>query len=356
VKPNAISGYVLALAFLGWPDGRRSVRYRVGVVLLSCFGAIIPLAVFTAVFHRAGALKALMECYFVFNSVFGKNNLAYHGVSTLVFHGIENLFTLGLLPVVLACVLAGFLLRSPASGPLWLIAAWLLLEIGVMVSNGGSAYHAVPVLAPAVLMGTWLILRAFSSKRYRGVAVFSAIAVLFVSPLLRTAEAYRMPFELEQNPGVSRIVRDLEETTRPDEAVLAFPRPSGILIAVPRRSAAEPYFSFRPLFVKGYTSSSRWRELLDRLDRTPPRVVVLETYGWKGTRDLAPMVEWTLNAFDSDMPEQRDRAIVPNWKSLASFIASRYHIDYCADRFCLLRLGTNAQEVVGTNVFGGHTN
>jgi len=331
VKPNAIAGFLIALALI-------ASRRKASLVVLAGAVALIPIAAYGVAFYRAGALRALIDCYFEFNSIFGKNNLAYRGMGTLLFHGLNNLLVLGLLPVATA-----FLILQAVQLPY--LAVWLVFEMALMVSNGGAAYHAVPLVAPVLLAGTWLMIRAFSAKRYRGVAASAALAVLFGPPVLRAAQVHHLhQSQREENPGVRRIVADLASTTSRGEEVLVFPRPSNILISAERRSAAEPYFSFRPLFVKGYASTQRWSNLMTRLDRMPPQTAVLETYGYSGPQDLTPMVEWTFNAFDSDMPEQRDRSVVPDWKNFAAFIGSRYRIDYCTDQFCLLRLKNHATD------------
>jgi hypothetical protein len=330
VKPNAIAGFLIALALI-------ASRRKASLVILASAASLIPIAAYGVAFYRAGALRALIDCYFEFNSIFGKNNLAYRGMGTLLFHGLNNLLVLGLLPVA-----AAFVILEAAQLPY--LAVWLLLEMALMVSNGGAAYHAVPLLAPVLLAGTWLMMRALSAKRHRGAAACAAVAVLFGPPLLRAAQAHMHHVHSEENAGERRIVADLARTTGRGEEVLAFPRPSNILISAERRSAAEPYFSFRPLFVKGYTTDRRWSNLMSRLDRMPPRTAVLETYGYNGPQDLAPMVEWTFSAFDSEMPEQRDRSVVPNWENFAAFIGSRYRIDYCARQFCLLRLKNHATD------------
>jgi hypothetical protein len=351
VKPTALAGYTIALLAMVWPGEGRSVAQRMRLVGVSILGALLPIGIFALLFFRAGALDALLDCYFRFNAGKGGHLLAGLGLLRLMLRGAKSLYVMGLLllPLTALAVAAVVLiqkrrlnkehelLRQPH---VIFILLWLVLELGGVVINGGHKYHTLPVLPATVLASIWLLWAAFQeSTSRRKILAPLALAIIFLPPAARIA--FMKPEEAvskEQFEAWSRIVKDVELNSRPDETIFSLSSEGARLLNSVHRRSATRYLNLVPLMTRGYATDGRWAEMLQEFQPRPPKMILLDREDWTGPANLALMLDWLWHPRFFRVPNNElEPTLFPSRKQFITFVAEHYRLDYCSGNYCLLK-------------------
>lgn len=349
-KLNAVAGFVVALGVLAFGDRERMIQQRLGLVLLALLGSAVPTAAFAGLFYAVGAYSHFVDAYFLFNSIRGGLGFSPADWAFLPVQIARNLHYAGIATTTAVVLLASAFAAIPArfrkveNGLVLqavevLVPVWLLLELGVWLTNGGAyAFRVYPVLPAAALGATWLVVaitRSAAGWAIGGLAFLLLIgsSAISLDPLHARARQVVVDW--------AGMVRDLARTTDDTDRILSLNswRAPSIMSLVQRRSASRYIFP-QPLATQHYASDERWGEILDIVKSpTSPRVILLGRTGAGLGEEPHPTLERALETLDH--PDVRsalvDRTQYPNLELVKLMIAAQYSLKYCADEICLLR-------------------
>ena len=354
-KPTALPGYVIALLMIAWPMAGRSLNQRILLFGAGLAGALLPIGILTFVFFRAGALNALLDCYFAFNAQKGGHILGGLGLPRLAWTSLKSIYAVGL-GVPLAIVAAAAIVlpmnygRTPISRQ-WqqivvspyviLVFLWLLLEVCVVALSGGQRYHTLAILPPCVLAGTWLIQWSYrNTARRRNILSLVILAGFFVPAAIRIASSDAGRYlPKARSDAWNRIVTDIKRNTGPDDTIYAPSTWGAFLLNETHRRSASRYLNEIPLMTRGYATDARWVELLQELQAHPPRIIFSDLEGMESTPDLKRMLDWMWHPrFFRVPPDEIDSTLYPGRDRFIAYVAQHYRLDYCVDGHCLLKL------------------
>lgn len=357
-KPNGLAGPVVGLTFVSMYCRTQRIRQRLWLVLLMGLGGLVPVLITAALFHAHDALGALYECYIAFNSARSGRMLEGDGTWNLVQRGQATLLTIGVLRrTLIGAVIGGAALIATLAfvrklkiaqiirPPELIIPVWLLIELAAFVSNGSWPYHAFPVLPPIVLGMTWLMVALARVPAVLGRVCALALCLWCLTFLTISTALTRPPTEPveRQNPDWRRIVSAARDLSSPDEKVFVLTWNSDFIRTYMRRHSLTRYIHLVPLITRGYASDDHWGELVGSLEQSPPKVILINTFGFETPMDLRAHLDLTLRWFDEHFvpPETLDATPYPQRERLKDFIASRYQVELCLADLCLLRRVTS---------------
>ncbi len=351
-KPNGILGYGIALACiaLSWLPRRERLR----LILVSVGAAVLPAIIIALLFSRAGALAALVDAYFHFNSLKGVRILEF-GPHRVAFRTLKSLNQLGLIaPVIFVVVVGSFVLLRERFKPAVslrvnagaVILLWLVCELFAMALNGGHLYHAAAVLPPLALAGAWIVSAALHARtKYRTALAGTAVVLLLVVPLIGAARLRpRHTDSGPRSPGWNRIVRDIQNETVAEDRVYALStEATSIYLATHRRNPSR-YVTLAALILRGYTGERLWTEMLAEFQAHPPKFIEVEKpLRGRPPEEVHPLIEAGLRQWRYLTLEEADIIEYPSTRMWIDFIAAHYRLRYCQGRRCLLEIATAGQ-------------
>lgn len=355
VKPNALSAPFVSLAVVWFLGRYRTRREQLYLTLLGGLGALAPILAVALVFYTGGALNALYEAYIAFNSVRSGQMLEGGGILNLLQRTRWILSLVGLWRKELALLIVPFV--ALAAVPVLfgrakipsifhkfelILALWLVLEFGLVATNGGWGYQAFPVLPPTVLAVTWLVVAASRipstlSRTSALVMGLVLVAVPAVSTALTRPEVERVE---RLDSHWNQVVDDMRNATGPEDRVFILAWNNDFIMNHIQRKSVSRYIHMVPLITSGYASDQHWADLVSELELHPPKVMLVQEFDYSNPADLSGLVTWALKWFDTYFvpPETLDSTNYPNRAMFVSFIASNYQEEYCMADLCLLKL------------------
>ena len=348
-KPNAVGGLVVGLVALWWLGGRWTVRRRMVLVSMIAVGVAVPVVVFAIVFSYANALDALVDSYIVFNSIFGRWSLSHAGVSELVQRAAMSAAQAGILrPRLIAALVALTVIAAAPTLVLkagrqlslrthdLIIGVWLLVELGLFISNGAWPYHIFPALPAVALGATWLVITLSRLPYLLGRACSLVAFSLLVIPLMLSTIDSHPPSEhvYRKSADWNRVVERAVQATRPEDKVLILTWDHTFIMNLIRCHSITRYIHTVPLIIPGYTSDGKWVELLDEVEANPPRVILVSVFRQEFPPDVLTALDW---AFQFFFRPPYDNTPYPHREQFRTFIARSYRLDTCGEETCLLR-------------------
>lgn len=278
LRQNLIAIALLVGLFLVIRRVREAGIARAAGMLSSiAVGTVVVLVPTAAYLVAAGALDAMLDQTFYFNSLYSDWSLS--GRLRGVFEGLRLTMQSGLSFLSLIAwfgTLAVSLVtrRLPSSSLLQLALVLLPLEfLFASISSQGYPHYYVAWLPVSALLVGGLAARVLEIEptersAHSAVWIGALLAAMAVLPVMRTAHD-----TFTRDSTREAVVAYVRNASGPQDRVLVWGSEPGLNV-VSGRHAPTRFAQQYALFMPGYTRPALFAELLDDLTRTPPVLIV----------------------------------------------------------------------------------
>lgn len=276
---------------------RRCIRSALVLVVASFLGVAVAWVPFALYFWRNGALKEMLDAWFLYNMRCGPFN--YYSLSSLSSAiRIPSMLADRLMPVstMVACLIFGSYYGYKTRTDLYanrrqmwaLLSLWFAFGLMLVLAAGRGHGHYFLTVMPALALASGLFLWS-CEERFHGSGLRLVIAALVLSPALLAyfpslEPAARMV--LPHNEIVApdeRVSMELRKVALPGSTMMEFGYDPWIFYSTRMRCVSR-YYSTRYVYEFPYNYVQIGHEILKDMHKTPPDFIVValeqRDYGW----------------------------------------------------------------------------